>query len=326
MIKALVMFSGGLDSRLVIKILQEQKIDIIALNFDLPFGSGCCKSSCSWKFTQLQGIPLRIVDCKKGKNFQEFIKIVKSPKHGHGSGMNPCIDCRIFMLKKAKSLMKKLKADFIATGEVLDERPMSQHRKAMQIVEAESGLQGKLLRPLSAKLLPETDAEKKGLIDRNNLFGIQGRQRKQQIELANKYNMDYPSPGGGCLLCEKEYVKKLEDLFKNNKNILPEDIALLKIGRHFRFEENKIIVARNAEESQMLREFKGVKFELEKHIPGPTTLLIGKAGKEAIKKAAQLTLFHSKNKANVVYGERKFNKSIFPENLERKEVENIRIQ
>lgn len=159
--KAVVLFSGGLDSRLAINLLQDQKIEVIALYFNLPFGTGCCIPSCAFNFAQVQGIPLKIIDCTKGKLFQKYIKTVKKPKYGYGTAINPCVDCRIFLLKKAKEIMKKEKADFVATGEVLNERPMSQTKNKLILTEKESGLQGKLLRPLSAKLLPETIAEKK---------------------------------------------------------------------------------------------------------------------------------------------------------------------
>jgi tRNA U34 2-thiouridine synthase MnmA/TrmU len=290
--KAIVMISGGLDSRLAVKLLQDLGVEVIGLHFTLPFGSGCCNFMCSWKFLQLEGVKMKAVDCTKGKNFDEFIDLIKKPKFGHGVGMNPCIDCRIFILRKAKDFMKKYKADFIATGEVLNERPMSQHRNALDIVEKESGLKGKLLRPLSAKLLPETDAEKKGLIDRNKLLDIQGRQRKVQIELAKKYKITYPSPGGGCLLCEKEYVKKLGDLFANQKKISPEDLELLKLGRQFRIGKSRIIVGRNKEENDALERLaKKIRAKvLEcKGVVGPITLLIGDAEKEA----AELTALYS---------------------------------
>lgn len=291
MTKAIVLFSGGLDSRLAIKLLQEQNIEIMALNFDLPFGGSCCKTMCSFNFTQLHNVKSMVIDCTSGKLFDEYMKIIKKPKFGRGTAMNPCIDCRIFILKKAKEIAKKGNADFIATGEVLNERPMSQHKQAMDIIEKESGLKGKLLRPLSARLLPETEAEKKGLVNRKKLFDIQGRSRKKQIELAEEYKIKYPSPGGGCLLCEKEFAKKLEDLLKHKKKIEPRDIQLLKIGRHFRFDNSKIIVGRNEEENKKLLELGGKKDILMevKDIPSPITMLQGKD----IEKAAALTIKYS---------------------------------
>ncbi len=329
MIKTIVLLSGGLDSRLVIKLLQEQGIKIIALHFLLPF-SGCCKPDCAFNFTQLQGIPLKIVDCTKGKNFTEYISVIRKPKYGYGSGMNPCVDCRIFMLIKAKECAKKMKAHFIATGEVLNERPMSQHRKALVIAEKESSLKGKLLRPLSAKLLPETEAERKKLVDRSKLLAIKGRSRKQQIALAKKYHIGYPSPGGGCLLCEKEFAAKLKDLFKHKKRIYPADIELLKIGRHFRINNSKIIVGRNEHENkQLLKLAKKTDILLEvKDVPSPITLMQTQGnGSYEIKKAAALTLRYSDVDEGVVrYGKGKLNKELKSKALSNKEIEKLRIQ
>ena len=311
--RALVMFSGGLDSRLVIKLLQEQGMDIKALFFNLPFGTGCCNLNCTFNFSQTQGIHLNVVDCTDTKNLKEYMKIIKNPKHGHGSGLNPCVDCRIFMLKLAREYMKKIKADFIATGEVLNERPMSQHRKAMSIIEEESGLKGLLLRPLSAKLLEETIPEKKGLIDRNKLLGLRGRRRIKQIKLAEKYKIDYPSPAGGCLLCNKEFVKKLKN-FMEIKEIDSRDLQLLRIGRHFKFNNSIIIVGRNEKENKQLLKLKNKEYYLEVPDCGsPTTLIIGKSNKEILKKAAELTARYSDNRSKnikVMYGISKLDKEL----------------
>jgi len=330
MIKAIALLSGGLDSKLAIKLLQEQKIKIIALFFLLPFGSGCCIPNCAFNFAQTQDMPLKIIDCTKGKLFQEYIKTIRKSKHGYGTAMNPCIDCRIFMLKKAKQLMKKEKANFIITGEVLNERPMSQTRKALVLIEKESELKGKILRPLSAKLLPETEAEKKGLVNRDKLLAIQGRRRIEQIALAKKYEITYPTPAGGCLLCEKEFARKLKDLFKHKKKIEPRDIELLKLGRHFRYKQNKIIVGRNEQENKKLIKLaKGLIFEV-KNWPSPITILEGKSNKQAIQLAAALTLSHSdaknEKKAIVKYGKRKLNKSIKISPINEEEVNNLRIK
>ncbi len=248
--KALVMLSGGLDSRLALMIMKDQlgAKNIQAIFFILPFGAGCCNEHCSLNFCQTYGMRLKIVDCTRGKNLQEYIEIIKKPKFGYGKGMNPCIDCRIFMLKKAKEYADKNNIDIIVTGEVLDERPMSQRKAKMELIENEAGLKGKILRPLSAKLLEETDAEKSGLIDREKLFSIQGRQRKKQIELAGKYKINYPTPAGGCLLCEKEFVERLKPLL--DKGLNEEDVFLLKIGRHFN--NSEIILGRNREENEKI--------------------------------------------------------------------------
>ena len=208
-IKALVMFSGGLDSRLAIKLLQDQGIDVEAIYIKLPFGQGCCTNfGCILNFTQLQGVKLHKIDASKGKLFKEYQKIIKAPKFKRGAGYNPCQDCKIFLFKQAKELAKKIKADIIATGEVLGQRPMSQMKQALLTDEQEAGLKNKILRPLSAQLLPETTYEKKGLVDRSKLLSLHGRQRKIQINLAKKYNIKYPGPAGGCILCEKLLKKR----------------------------------------------------------------------------------------------------------------------
>lgn len=292
--KALVLFSGGLDSRLVLEILARLQIKLVAVFFNLPFGAGCCNIGCAFSFAQLKGIKLIVVDCTRGGDFKEYLKIVRKPRFGYGSCMNPCIDCRIFMLKKAKEIMEEEKADFIATGEVLGERPMSQRKNILFLVEKESKLEGRLLRPLSAKLLPETVIEKKGLIDRTKLFGIQGRSRKKQIELARRFKIKFPSPAGGCLLTDKHFSKKLKNLFKYKKRIIPEDIELLKIGRHFWFGKDWIVVGRNEKENNKLEKFKGVRLE-PIDFPGPTVLLQGKD----IKKAKELLLRYSKKKGKI---------------------------
>jgi tRNA-specific 2-thiouridylase len=336
-----VLFSGGLDSRLALKLMQEQskdlafqardkcedslirsseekekhankihtddkhtqKFKIIALTFKFIFGSGCCQSDCSFNFTQVQGIEHKIIDCTQDKLFKEYLNIVAKPKHGHGSGINPCIDCRIFILNKTKELLKP--HDFIVTGEVLNERPMSQHRKAMETIDKETKLEGKILRPLSAKLFPKTKPEEDGLIDISKLFNISGRSRKPQIELANHYKISYPTPAGGCLLCEKVYTERLHDLFKQKEitKIEPRDILLLKIGRHFMFKDYKLIVGRKEKENQLLEGLKDKKnekiFKLASK-PGPSVLLQGKINEESIKQAKEQVLHFSKNKDKII--------------------------
>jgi len=320
-IKGIVLFSGGLDSRLVIKILKEQKIDLTALYFILPFGTGCCADKiCVFNFTQVEGVPIKFIDCTKGKLFKEYLEIVKKPKFGYGSGLNPCLDCRIFMLKKAKAMLKKNSgghfrvprairrglcysgADFIATGEVLGERPMSQNLRALKLIEKETGLENKILRPLSAKLLPETEVEKRGLIDRKKLLAISGRRRLPQMELAKKYGLkNYPSPAGGCLLCDQEFVKRFKAMLNNFGKIDENDAKLLKLGRHFWYnllgQFVLIVVGRNHQENLEIKKLakKGdVLIEL-KDTPGPTTLIRGKKiSKEAIKKAKKLTKKYAK--------------------------------
>lgn len=304
MTKALLLFSGGLDSCLAGKLLQEQKIKVYGIYFTSPFFG----SEKVVKLAKQLKIPLKVVKLK-----QSYIDLIRKPKHGYGKNMNPCIDCKIYMLKQAKKYMKKINAKFIVTGEVLGERPMSQNLRALMQIERESGLKNKILRPLSAKLLPKTIAE----IDKNKLLDIQGRQRKPQLALAKKYKIKgYFTPAGGCSLTEIKYSKKLKDLFENQKTVTPEDCELLKIGRHFRYKNNKIVVGRNEQENKLISKYKGIKLE-PVDIPGPTTLLIGKN----IKLAAQLTLSHMKAKDKIKYN----NKTITVNKLTKKQIEKLRI-
>jgi tRNA-uridine 2-sulfurtransferase len=269
--KCIVMFSGGLDSRLAIKIMQEQGFDILALFFKLPFGTGCCNENCSFNFSQLQGVKLQIVDCTKGKLLQEYINVIKEAKHGRGQGINPCIDCRIFMFKKAKEVADNKNINLVVSGEVLDERPMSQKERTMGVIEEESGLKGRLLRPLSAKLLTEIDAEKKGFVDRDKLYDIRGRRRDKQIALAKRFKINYPEPAGGCLLCEKELTRRFN--FFLEKGLNEDEIELLGIGRHFLINNCWIVIGRNEKENKIIEKFKDV---IISDFPAPSAVVIGK--------------------------------------------------
>ena len=325
--KAVGLLSGGLDSILAVKLIQEQGVEVVGLNFTSTFYTKVQKSKThASKYAKEFKIPLKVIDAG-----YDYLKILRKPKHGYGKAMNPCIDCKIFMLKKAKRYAKRIGAKFIFTGEVLGERPMSQHRGALNIIEREAGLKGKLLRPLSAKLLPETEAEKKSWVDRNKLLAIQGRSRKPQMALAEKYKIkDYPWPAGGCLLTSKEFANKLRDLFKHKKRVRLKDIELLKLGRHFRQGKNKLIVGRNEEENNQiikLRPRTELIFEVKDHM-GPTTLLRGKPSKKAIELAASLTATYSdakQDKVLVVYGKKKLSKEITVKQMSREEAEKIRI-
>jgi len=326
-VKALALLSGGLDSILAIKIILDQGVDVEAINFVTPFGT-CkkCENSAAEAAKKL-GIPLKTVILGK-----DYLRIVRKPKYGYGKNMNPCIDCRILMLKKAKKYAKEIGAQFIFTGEVLDERPMSQHMKALKMIEEEAGLKGKLLRPLSAKLLPETEAEKKGFVDRNGLLDIRGRSRKRQIALAKEFGItDYEWPAGGCLLTYKEFSAKLRDLFTHKKRVSLRDVELLKVGRHFRFGENKIIVGRNENENKALLQLKAKNdyyFEAQ-GCGSPVTLLQGPKTRKAVEKAAKLTAYHSDQKTGkipVKYGREKLEKQVIVEVPNREEVEQLRIK
>lgn len=326
-VKALSLFSGGLDSILATELIRRQDIEVIAYNLKTPFGipKKDGKSEAQIAAEQLK-VPLVVQSFDK-----EYIKMLRKPKHGYGKNINPCVDCKIFILKQAKKYAKEIGADFLFTGEVLGERPMSQHGPALKTIAKEAGLEGKLLRPLSAKLLSETEAEKKGLIDRNNLLSISGRGRKPQMELAKEFDIKvYPSPAGGCLLTCEEYAKKLRDLFEHKKNASLEDVDLLRIGRHFRMGKNKFIVGRNYTENNYLATHRAKNdyyFELP-DIVGPITLLQGPKTKEAIKTAAKLTAFYSDAKtpeSKVKYGRESLVKSIKVTVPQREDIEKLRV-
>jgi len=319
MVKALGLFSGGLDSILAAKLIQKQGIKVELVNFTTPF----FPSKNAIKMAKQLKLKLKEIDVTK-----DYLKMLKKPKHGYGSEMNPCIDCKIFMLRKAKKFAKRINAKFIFTGEVVGERPMSQNKKALELIEREAGLKGKLLRPLSAKLLPVTEAEKKW-INRNKLLDISGRRREKQMKLAKKFKIkQYPSPSGGCLLTYREFAKKIKDLLKHKKRITRKDLELLKVGRHFRFKNNKMIVGRNEKENKKLLELKQKTdyiFEVP-DIGSPITVLQGPKTKKAIKIAAQLSARYSdaKEKTKVKYG-RKLKRILTAINIKENEIKNLRI-
>ncbi|MEO0132299.1 MAG: tRNA 4-thiouridine(8) synthase ThiI [candidate division WOR-3 bacterium] len=247
MIKAIGLISGGLDSILAAKMVLEQGVMVIGVNFISPFFD---KSQFVNETAKLLGIEIQIIELK-----DDYIKLIKNPKYGYGKNLNPCIDCHMYMLRLAKQIMESENADFVFTGEVLDERPMSQNRQALEIIEKESGLEGKLLRPLSAQLLAPTVAELEGKIKRELLGCIRGRSRKPQLELARKFGItSFPQPAGGCLLTEPSFAGRLRDAFRYGEDTIYE-INLLKIGRHFRFDDpqnTKVIVGRDKRENQIL--------------------------------------------------------------------------
>jgi tRNA U34 2-thiouridine synthase MnmA/TrmU len=246
-VKALLLMSGGLDSILAAKVLQKQDIQVVPICFkSFFFGCRAAEDAC-----QQLGLKLRKI------NFgQKHLKIVKSPQFGYGSAMNPCIDCHLLMLKEAKKIMEQEGYDFIATGEVLGERPMSQNIKALHLLEQQAGLQGYLLRPLSAKKLSPTIVEKKGLVDRKQLYGIEGRSRQPQLQLAKIFGIKkFPSPGGGCILTDKNYSKNLKQLLTYKKNPTNNDLNILKQGRIFWDDNFLIVVARNEKDCHSLRNF-----------------------------------------------------------------------
>jgi tRNA-specific 2-thiouridylase len=262
--KALALVSGGLDSTLAVRLMQEQGVEVTGVHFYTGFciteqqrraGNPKAKARPNDGLAAGEelGIDVEIVDIS-----QEYLSIVTHPKHGYGANVNPCIDCRAMMLRKAGELMREKGADFVVTGEVLGQRPMSQNRRAMDIIEAEAGLAGRLVRPLSAKNLPKTEAERESLIDRDRMKAITGRSRKPQLALADELGVDhFLQPAGGCcFLTDENFARKFRDFFAYDpEGQLDHDrILLLTVGRHFRLKGGaKVVVGRNAGENGMIR-------------------------------------------------------------------------
>lgn len=298
-IKAVGLLSGGLDSTLAVKLMIDQGIEVIAFNFRSPFCQCNRKGRCEAAEVAAKfNISLHVEAANA-----EYLRMLRKPKHGYGSNMNPCIDCRILMLKKAKRFAKKIGARFLFTGEVLDQRPMSQHKKALELIEKETRLEGKILRPLSAKLLPPTEAELRGWVDREKLPSIRGRSRKPQIALASNIGVfDYPCPAGGCLLTQKEFATKLHDIFSHQNRIGLRDISFLKVGRHFRLNKNKIIVGRNETENTTLLNLDNGKLTYLEvpNCGSPVTILQGRVSRKALLVAARLTARYSDSEGNKV--------------------------
>ncbi len=274
--KAISLLSGGLDSTLATIVVQNLGIDVTAVSFITPFGCDATdNSSCSRNAlpaAQQFGFPLKLNNLG-----WSFLEIVRNPKHGHGKNMNPCIDCRILMLKEAKALMDMIGADFLVTGEVVGQRPMSQRKDTLRMIEKQAGVKDLVLRPLSAKNLPATTAEKNGLIKRDDFYAFNGRTRKPQIELADKLGLtDYPAPAGGCLLTEPVYSKRLRHLLSRRSDLEFDDIELLRSGRQFWTEDGCwIVVGRNEADNQKLKALKRPEDSLI-YIPGvgsPTVIV-----------------------------------------------------
>ena len=293
--KIVALLSGGLDSQLAVKMMQKEGFDVSAVAIKTPFCDFDCGRGCGFEIRERAddlGVNLKTVYLG-----DEYIEMLKNPKHGFGSGFNPCVDCRSMMFKAAKEHMKEIGAEFIISGEVVGQRPMSQHRPALKTIEKESELEGKILRPLSARLLPAIDAEKNGLIKRENLGMIRGRTRRVQLDMAKEFGIeDPPNAGGGCLLTDPAFSLRAKDLFSHVETPTTNDIDLLKIGRHFRMDkETKLIVGRNKDENEMIKALalqQDIVLEAKDHV-GPTSLIRGKNAKLYLKLSASITLRYS---------------------------------
>jgi len=306
--KVVALLSGGLDSQLAVKMMQKQGFEVSAVAIKTPFCDFDCGRGCGFEIRERAdtlGVDLKTVYLG-----DEYIEMLKNPKHGFGSGMNPCIDCRTMMFKAAKKHMEEIGAEFIISGEVLGQRPMSQHGPALRTIEKESDLRGKIVRPLSAALLAKTEPEKNGLIKRENLGMISGRSRKGQLELAKEYGIeDPPNAGGGCLLTDPAFSLRAKDLFGHIETPTTNDIDLLKIGRHFRLDQStKLVVGRNHNENEMIKSLTlpdDVLFEARDHV-GPVSILRGKNNVDYLDFAAQITLRYSdapKSESSIVITE-----------------------
>ena len=304
-VKAVGLMSGGLDSTLAARVLKEQGVSVIGLNFSTGF--------CTYDHHRAIGrskedprrlrnhalqsgaqaeVEVRIIDVA-----DEYLEMVKHPKHGYGAAANPCIDCRIFMLNKARLVAEQEGADVIFTGEVLGQRPMSQHRNSLDMIEKETGLKGRLLRPLSAQHLPPTIAEQEGRLDRQRLLSIKGRSRREQTRLADELSIDeYPQPSGGCcFLADRSFGRRFHDLIKEEeiegRKVGRDEIMLLKVGRHFRLSPTvKVIVGRDEGENRFLERLSSGRWKVAatEHL-GPVTLVPGFAVDDEVRVAAAIT-------------------------------------
>jgi len=327
--KAIGLFSGGLDSCIAVKLMLEQGFDVLCLSFDL------------WKFPNNIAAehPLREKAEALGAEFKavdlslEFPAVLTAPRWHYGSSVNPCIDCKLLMLRKAAKEMENEDAVLVFTGEVLGQRPMTQNKPIMKVLERESGLPGRLLRPLCAKLFPPTIPETEGIVDREKLLDIQGRGRRRQMNLAEKYGLhDYPNPAGGCVLTEKEYGARFLDMLKySEKPLDAEALEILKYGRHFRLSPDaKLVVGRDDKDNVRLEAFrKGrVVFRTVDKV-GPLALLEGTPDRAEIETAARITARYSKEKysesvrIDIIQGDniKQMTAEPFPE----AEIENFRI-
>lgn len=306
--KAFALLSGGLDSILATRLIMDQGLEVIGLHFITPFFGYQKKNQEAWyeeKWRRLYGICARIIDVS-----EEYLPVVRQPRYGYGRNFNPCVDCKIFLFSKAKKIMEAEGGDFLISGEVIGQRPMSQRKDALRIVERDSGTEGILLRPLCAKNLKPTLPELIGLVDREKLFAFSGRSRKPQLKLAAAMGIgNFPTPAGGCYLTDPILGGRIQKYFAENSSISIKEILLLMIGRHFRLPKGaRLIVGRREAENQELLSLKregDLLLKVEK-IPGPLGLIRGEVGPTGLSLAAAIVARYGKARdlpaARVVYG------------------------
>lgn len=311
-VKAVGLLSGGLDSTIAAAMLMRQGIEVQGLTFYTGF---CVVEHNRRSKTRKRNKPVRNEALQAGAKLDlpvemidisgpDYLKVLTDPKYGYGSAVNPCIDCRIFMFRRARQYMDDIGAQFMFTGEVLGQRPMSQRRQPMNVIDRDAELDGLLLRPLSAKHLPPTVPEENGWVDREQLGDIHGRSRQQQMELAKTYGIeDYPSPAGGCcFLTDKNFGRRILDFFKyeGKDNLTMDDVMLLKIGRHFRVSPDvKVVMGREEGENKFLGRYAPGRWKLEaKNVTGPTTLVEGMPTDEELRQIAGMTVRYAGSKAD----------------------------
>ena len=309
-IRAIGLVSGGLDSALAVAVVKRLGVDVLGLHVAIGYSATFMRREIageqastvaaeeSARMSAAFGVGVRILDCSV-----EYFDVLLHPRHGYGANANPCIDCHLFMIRKAKEIMEREGAHFVFTGEVLGQRPMSQNYKALGLIDTECGLGGLLVRPLSAKLLPETVPERNGWLPREGLLDIQGRSRRRQMELAGELGITgYSSPAGGCMLTDENYAAKLKDWMRHRGEaaLTHEETLLFSVGRHFRLSPSvKIVVGRReAENIYIERAWRGDWLAVPLDGPGPTVLVQGQATEENLRAAASFVARYSDAKGS----------------------------
>jgi tRNA U34 2-thiouridine synthase MnmA/TrmU len=289
------MFSGGLDSVIATHLLKNQGLEVVALHFVLPFESGL-----DIDHRQVRGYAAALgVQLEIQEEGEPFLDLLRSPAFGFGKNANPCVDCRIHRLQKARAYMDAIGAAFVATGEVVGQRPMSQQKNIMRAIEKRCGLEGYLLRPLSAHLLEETVVEREGLVNRDGLLAFSGRSRKAQLAYAKQHGLKHASPGGGCLLTMERTAARFNNLAQHQPNFDLSDFKLIARGRHFRISPRAyLVVGRNDSENNILLKLikPGDCKVLLADVTGPLGLLRGEVGEQEIETTCRIMARYARNR------------------------------
>jgi tRNA U34 2-thiouridine synthase MnmA/TrmU len=293
--KCIVLFSGGLDSVIAAHLMRRQGVAPVALHFILPFDRHAVQARQRIR-SRAQQLDIPWVEYQED---QPFVDMVAHAASGYGKHVNPCIDCRILRLRHAAALMSRYDADFLVTGEVVGQRPMSQRRDALMRIEKHSELKGMILRPLSAGLLPETIAEQRGWVDRSQLWSLSGRSRKPQMAYAHEHGLSYDTPAGGCLLTQPATAARIRDLQAHTERLTVTDFEAVAVGRHFRLSpEAKLIVGRDRGDNDRLTALA----QPDDHVlqmvspAGPCGLVRGTVSAQQLEHAAAITARFSKGK------------------------------